>query len=194
MRNEAQSAGRPLKVSRRHSPRSYRNDGISLSFFCHLFAHQMRTVTRLFLVLALVVIVGLYALSHTLQDFVAYWTAGHLFVARMKPYSLTEMFQAQRALGWPEPVPAMVLRPPWILPLIAPLGLLKSYSAAWLLWVAVLSALLMLSIRLLLSVYDRAARYFDLSRPLPAACWDLRSTQRLCASSLLRLVRCYCWA
>jgi glycosyl transferase family 87 len=115
----------------------------------------MRTVTRLFLVLALVVIVGLYALSHPLQDFVEYWTAGHLFVARMNPYSLTEMFQAQRALGWPEPVPEMVLSPPWILPLIAPLGLLKSYSAAWLLWVAVLSALLMLSTRLLLSVYDR---------------------------------------
>jgi hypothetical protein len=114
----------------------------------------MRILTRLFLAVALVLVVGLYALSQPLNDFVEYWTAAHLFVARINPYSLPEMFQAERALGWPEPVPLMVLSPPWFLPLIAPLGFLKSYSAAWLAWVALLGGLVMLSTKLLLSVYD----------------------------------------
>ena len=78
----------------------------------------------------------------------------HLFVARTNPYSLPEMFRAERALGWPEPIPGMILSPPWIFPFIAPLGPLESYPVAWLLWVAVLSGVLMLSTRLLLSVYD----------------------------------------
>ena len=107
-----------------------------------------------FLGIAAATTFGLYALSCPLSDFVEYWTAAHLFVKGDNPYSLIEMFRLQKALGWPEPLPLIPLNPPWILPLIAPLGFAKWYPLSWLLWVAGLALVLALSSRLLLALYS----------------------------------------
>jgi Glycosyltransferase family 87 len=100
-----------------------------------------------------IVIALLYGLSHPVYDFVEYWTAAHLLVSHHNPYSLGEMFQAEKSLGMYQSVPLMFLSPPWVLALLAPLGFAKSYVIAWFAWTGVLVAAIAMSSRLLMDVY-----------------------------------------
>jgi hypothetical protein len=102
---------------------------------------------------AAALVIGGYALSRPFIDFGEYWSAGHLLVIHKTPYSIPDMYQMQRTLGWGERVPDMFLAPPWVLGLVAPLGLLSSYSLGWLVWVTILIALVALSSRLLMDLY-----------------------------------------
>src|SRR5205823_11623844 len=86
-----------------------------------------------------VIVVG-YSLAHPIHDFVEYWTAAHLVVAHQNPYSLGDVFQMERRAGFEQSVPIMLLSPPWTLPLIAPIGLIQSYSLACLFWILILMA------------------------------------------------------
>src|SRR5215469_1007430 len=108
-----------------------------------------RTVGMGVLGVVLLAVVCMFALSHPKQDFIEYWTAAHLLRAHANPYSLNEMFKAQRALGWTEPVPLMFVCPPWALPIIAPLGYV-SYGVAWFLWMAALVGAMGVASRLLM--------------------------------------------
>lgn len=105
----------------------------------------------------------IFALSRPRHDFIEYWTASHLLLSRANPYSLPEMFKAQRALGWDEPIPVMFVCPPWVLPLIAPLGLASSYSLAWVAWMLVLVISLAAASRLLMDVYFAELRIPEVS-------------------------------
>src|SRR4051812_36985488 len=78
----------------------------------------------------LLLIITAYAFTRPLEDFVEYWTAGHFLVAHGNPYSLGEVFRFQKELGWQEPIPLIALNPPWVLPLLVPLGLVHSYALA----------------------------------------------------------------
>jgi hypothetical protein len=100
----------------------------------------------------LLVVVG-YAFTHPLNDFIEYWTAGHLLQQHKNPYSIIEVFRFQHSLGWREPVPLIPLNPPWTLALFIPLGFLTSYTAAWLVWVSLLIAASALSSRMLMDLY-----------------------------------------
>src|SRR5690242_18390456 len=80
----------------------------------------------------------LYALSHPVYDYVEYWSAAHLLASHHNPYSLGEMFQAEKPLGMNGPVPLMLLSPPWLMGIILPLGFMKSYILGWFLWTAIL--------------------------------------------------------
>jgi hypothetical protein len=106
-----------------------------------------------FFLLCLGVIIVAYAFTRPLEDFVAYWTAAHLLIAKHNPYSLADIYHFQQALGWHEPIPLVALNPPWTLALFAPLGLTQSYVLAWILWVGVLTISTALSSRLLMDVY-----------------------------------------
>jgi hypothetical protein len=101
-----------------------------------------------------------YAVTTPLNDFVEYWTSAHQLVAGRNPYSLPELFQLQLRLGWRESVPLMNLTPPWAMPLIAPVGLAKSYAIAWLAWVSVLVLALWWSTRLLIDLYSGGRSIF----------------------------------
>src|SRR5690349_8920024 len=103
--------------------------------------------------LCLLLVVTAYAFTRPLEDFIEYWTAGHFLVAHGNPYSLGEVFRFQRELGWQEPIPLIALNPPWILPLLAPLGLLHSYALAWLIWVAMLAFAVAISSQVLMVLY-----------------------------------------
>ena len=59
--------------------------------------------------IGLLLIVIAYALSRPLEDFLEYWTAGHLLLAHQNPYSLPETFAMEKALGWNQPIPF-----PWV--------------------------------------------------------------------------------
>jgi hypothetical protein len=95
--------------------------------------------------LCLLLVVTAYALTRPLQDFIEYWTAGHLLIAHANPYSLPAVFQVQKSLGWSESAPLAFVCPPWALSLIAPLGIFESYSLAWLAWLVMLTSSLSLA-------------------------------------------------
>jgi len=111
---------------------------------------------------ALVVAV-LYALSHPVYDYVEYWAAAHLLASHHNPYSLGEMFQAEKPLGMTGPVPLMLLSPPWVMAIILPLGFAKSYILGWFAWTGVLIAAIALSSYLLMDVYFGDLRIPEIS-------------------------------
>ena len=67
------------------------------------------------LLLGATLVVCLYGLTRPYVDFIVYWAAAHPFVTGHNPYSLPEVFQLQRALGFKETVPLMLLCGPWLL-------------------------------------------------------------------------------
>ena len=111
----------------------------------------------------LLLIIVAYAYTRPLEDFVEYWAAGHLLVAHGNPYSLGEMFNFERAVGWKQPVPLIPLNPPWTLPLFAPFGLFNSYAMTWLIWVAILAAAVAVSSRILMDLYFGDVRLAEIS-------------------------------
>ena len=116
--------------------------------------HRGKAKTKLFLLVFVVLLIaGLYAISHPTHDFIEYWTAAHFLVQHQNPYSLSDTLQVQKALGWTEKDPLMFVSPPWALPLLLPLGLLNSYSLAWVLWVVILFACIATSSFALMNIY-----------------------------------------
>ena len=106
---------------------------------------------------------ALYALTRPLHDFVEYWTAAQLLIAHQNPYSIADVARMEHALGFEQLVPIMLLSPPMILPLIAPIGLFNSYWLACLVWIVVLIAAVALSSRLLMDIYFGDLRLKDIS-------------------------------
>jgi Glycosyltransferase family 87 len=92
-----------------------------------------------------------------------YWTSAHLLVNHQNPYSLGEVFRMERELGLDGPIPLMLLSPPLVLPIIAPLGFAQSYALAWLVWVALLAAAAALSSRMSMDVYFGELRLPEIS-------------------------------
>lgn len=80
------------------------------------------------------------------RDSLAYWAAGNLLLHGKNPYSPAEVFALQQSQGYSEAKPLVLRTPPWSLWLILPLGVLNSYWA-WVLWLLVLLASLLVSMR-----------------------------------------------
>lgn len=113
--------------------------------------------------LCLLLVVVAYALTQPLEDFVEYWTVSRLLLQHQNPYSLPEVFQIQRELGWRQPVPLIPLNPPWTLPLFTPLGLAHSYSFGWITWVTLLACMIAVSSRFLMDLYFGDIRILEIS-------------------------------
>src|SRR5205823_2347908 len=104
-----------------------------------------------------------YSIARPIHDFVEYWTAAHLVVAHQNPYSLGDVFQMERRAGFEQSVPIMLLSPPWTLPLIAPIGLIQSYSLACLFWILILMAAVAWASRILMDLYFGELRIPEIS-------------------------------
>ena len=119
------------------------------------------------IIFVMVACVGLttavYSLVHPIHDFVEYWTAAQLFTVHQNPYSLGEVFQFEKALGFEQSIPIMLLSPPWVLPLLSPLGHFQSYGLACFFWMIVLITLVVCSSRLLMDVYFEELRIPEIS-------------------------------
>jgi len=90
-----------------------------------------------------------YLGSNTNQnDFVEYWSAGKLFVARANPYSGPMILAIEKSRGFAPSDPLIMLNPPWIMPLVAPLGLLPAFGAL-LLWIGACAGCIAASVVLL---------------------------------------------
>ncbi len=100
------------------------------------------------------------AFSSGLSDFIAYWTAGRLFVQGANPYDVQSAMNIQRDLGWSESSPLMMWNLPHALLLFGPLSLVR-FTWAKSLWI-IFSAL---------SVLWAADRLWQLFRGDPAKRW-----------------------
>ncbi|HYY70414.1 MAG TPA: glycosyltransferase 87 family protein [Terriglobales bacterium] len=92
-----------------------------------------------------------------LIDFVEYWTAAHLYLAGENPYSLERMFHEEQFVGFRGPEPLMLVNPPWFLPVLLPLGAMKSYFLARAMWFWASIALLFFAADRLWSIYGGPA-------------------------------------
>ena len=77
-----------------------------------------------------------------LAAFIEYWTAAHLLVSGQNPYSLSQMMALQQEMGWTYWQPYMVLSPPPFLPLLVPLGYMRSFWFSRLVWMWITLALI----------------------------------------------------
>ena len=66
------------------------------------------------------------------HDFIAYWSATRLILEGGNPYDGAALYEVEKGLGWPEERPWLVMNPPWLGIVLAPLGLLPFREAAFL--------------------------------------------------------------
>ena len=71
-----------------------------------------------------------------LQDFLIYWSAGHLFLTGGDPYSSSALLAVEQWLGWSHPLPEIMLNPPWTLPFVVPLALMP-FQVAHSVWLGI---------------------------------------------------------
>lgn len=115
---------------------------------------------KLSLCLALAGVVAYVLISHATylrenvskRDSIAYWTAGRLLLHGQDPYDADNVLNLERGQGYSDSKPLVLRTPPWSLFLVLPLGLVGALWA-WLLWVAVSLAALVLSMHLCWRMY-----------------------------------------
>ena len=92
--------------------------------------------------------------SATGRDSIAYWAAGKLLVQRQNPYSATSVLALERSQGYAADRPLVLRTPPWSVWMVLPLGLLSPYWA-WVAWLAILLASLVISVRISWRIFSR---------------------------------------
>ena len=92
----------------------------------------------------------LFLLLHPLpmQDYISYWSAGRLFLLGGDPYSPSATLAMEQALGWSHPGPLVMLNPPWILPLVAPLAAVPFWPSHYFVFTASLGIEILSSLAL----------------------------------------------
>jgi hypothetical protein len=95
--------------------------------------------------------------SVTARDSIQYWAAGKYLVHHQDPYSVPNVLALERSQGYEADRPLVLRNPPWSLWMILPLGLFNSYWA-WVVWMAVLLASLVLSMRISWRLYGDGVR------------------------------------
>jgi uncharacterized membrane protein (UPF0127 family) len=89
------------------------------------------------------------------RDFVEYWAAGRQLVHHANPYDGEALLRLERSVGFPSDLTAQIMaNPPWVLPLVLPLGLLSPRIGV-LLWSALLLASLVASVRMVWVMHGR---------------------------------------
>lgn len=91
------------------------------------------------------------------RDSLAYWAAGKLLLHRENPYSPSAVLALQRSQGFTEAKPRMFRPFPWSTWTVLPLGLLDGYWA-WVTWLSISLAALMISLRRCWSLYGDRQR------------------------------------
>src|ERR1700687_4168868 len=95
--------------------------------------------------------------SVTARDSIQYWAAGRFLVHHQDPYSVPNVLVLERSQGYAADRPLALRNRPWSLGMVLPLGLLNSYWA-WAVWLAVLLASLVLSMRISWRLYGDGIR------------------------------------
>src|ERR1700739_3989521 len=90
------------------------------------------------------------------RDSIQYWASGKLLVHRQNPYSVRDIENLERSQGYTQEQPLILLWPPWAMWLVLPSGLLSVYWA-WIIWLAILLASLVIAMRLSWRIYGDGA-------------------------------------
>jgi hypothetical protein len=94
-------------------------------------------------------------------DFVEYWASGHQLIHRANPYDGDAILRLERSAGFPPGIPVLIM---WNLPsallLVLPLGLLGP-RAGQLLWLLLLLACLIASVRMIWILHGRPKNRLD---------------------------------
>jgi hypothetical protein len=91
------------------------------------------------------------------RDSIAYWAAGKLLVHHQNPYSVQSVQSLESSQGYTASRPLMLRTPPWSLWMVLPLGLLSSYWA-WVAWMVILLASLVIAMRVSWRMYGDGPR------------------------------------
>lgn len=86
------------------------------------------------------------------NDFVAYWSAGSRLIHGHDPYATGPVLLLEKEEGFTGPAPLVMRNPPWIAPIIAPLGLF-TFAVAQRLWLASGLLAVLISIKWLWDLY-----------------------------------------
>jgi hypothetical protein len=124
-----------------------------------ILVRSMKTL-KIVLNLALVGLLAWFLATHEQKirasvsgrDSIQYWAAGKLLVHRQNPYSVPSVLALERSQGYPADRPLMLRTPPWSVWMVLPEGLLNSYWA-WVVWLAILLASLVIAIRISWRMY-----------------------------------------
>src|SRR5437868_5834273 len=92
------------------------------------------------------------------RDSIQYWATGTLLLHHGNPYSVASVQALESSQGYPLDRPLMLRTPPWSVWMVLPLGLLTSFWA-WVVWLAVLLACLVISIRISWQMYGDGPRH-----------------------------------
>ena len=119
----------------------------------------MKTL-KIVLNLALVALLIWFLASHedkirasvAVRDSIQYWATGKLLLHRQNPYSVSSVQALESSQGYPANRPLMLRTPPWSVWMVLPVGLLSSFWA-WVVWLAILLASLVISIRISWRIY-----------------------------------------
>ena len=96
------------------------------------------------------------------RDFAAYWASARLLMTAQNPYSPGELLELQRKLGWQDASPLMMWNPPWTFAVTLPFGLVD-FASGQFLWLLLHVFLLLMSARLLWSIYGAATERYRLA-------------------------------
>jgi Glycosyltransferase family 87 len=91
------------------------------------------------------------------RDSIQYWATGTLLLHHGNPYSVASVQALESSQGYPLDRPLMLRTPPWSVWMVLPLGLLTSFWA-WVVWLAILLACLVISIRISWQMYGDGPR------------------------------------
>ena len=89
------------------------------------------------------------------RDFVEYWASGYQLAHHANPYDGVAILRLERSVGFPSGTPVLIMwNPPPALLLVLPLGFLGPITADWL-WLLLLLASLVASVRMVWSMHGR---------------------------------------
>ena len=122
----------------------------------------MHRNVRFLLAAVLTALVVYFLLLHSAQvrknvavrDSIAYWAAARLLTTQQNPYDHAGVLTLERSQGYSEDRPLVLRTPPWSLFLVLPLGGLSPFLA-WVAWVVILLACLIVGLRLTRKLYEK---------------------------------------
>jgi hypothetical protein len=89
------------------------------------------------------------------RDFVEYWASGQQLAHHANPYDPDAILRIEQSVGFPAGHPSLMMgNPPSALPLLLPLGFLGA-RGGWLLWSLMLLSCLVVSVRMVWTIYGR---------------------------------------
>jgi hypothetical protein len=119
----------------------------------------MRRLLLLFALIITLIFLG-WQLIHfstlSTDDFVEYWSAGHLNIIGDNPYSSENLFKLQHQAGSTSDEAIMMWNPPWTLTLIMPFSIMN-YHIERIIWLLCQISILLVSTRLIWYLYEKTA-------------------------------------